>query len=215
MIRRPPRSTRTDTLFPYPTLFRSPSPQPQNGPFTSEAQGEDPCLKDRRRPGVPQRELPDEITQTNEGALRSPPPEAFPTDQSPVPDRWRLIETLGIVKERWWDPYNQNTLKGDRPLCIPTKEEQARRREAGLPKCRTPKFLGLEGDDWFFVLNAISDTVIEPRTFPIPVGVQTTDRPGSIDVFGKNDSLVLAQTLIGSVSLLKGSKIGRAHSELQ
>src|SRR3546814_15438960 len=23
MIRRPPRSTRTDTLFPYPTLFRS------------------------------------------------------------------------------------------------------------------------------------------------------------------------------------------------
>src|SRR3546814_6810665 len=27
MIRRPPRSTRTDTLFPYTTLFRSP-PQP-------------------------------------------------------------------------------------------------------------------------------------------------------------------------------------------
>src|SRR3546814_2535451 len=26
MIRRPPRSTRTDTLFPYTTLFRSPSP---------------------------------------------------------------------------------------------------------------------------------------------------------------------------------------------
>src|SRR3546814_14167996 len=25
MIRRPPRSTRTDTLFPYPTLFRSPA----------------------------------------------------------------------------------------------------------------------------------------------------------------------------------------------
>src|SRR3546814_2693851 len=27
MIRRPPRSTRTDTLFPYTTLFRSPRPQ--------------------------------------------------------------------------------------------------------------------------------------------------------------------------------------------
>src|SRR3546814_11297231 len=25
MIRPPPRSTRTDTLFPYPTLFRSPA----------------------------------------------------------------------------------------------------------------------------------------------------------------------------------------------
>src|SRR3546814_6203607 len=30
MIRRPPRSTRTDTLFPYTTLFRSQSP---GGPF--------------------------------------------------------------------------------------------------------------------------------------------------------------------------------------
>src|SRR3546814_13817493 len=27
MIRRPPRSTRTDTLFPYTTLFRSPHPE--------------------------------------------------------------------------------------------------------------------------------------------------------------------------------------------
>ncbi|MFC7499523.1 hypothetical protein ACFQRC_09835 [Enterovirga sp. GCM10030262] len=166
---------------------------------------DDPLLEGRRRPGVPQRDLPDEVTQTNEGALRAPPPEAFPTDQIPVPDRWRLIETLGIVKERWFDPYNQNTYKGDRPICIPSDAEQARRREAGLPKCRTPKFLGLEGDDWFFVVNAISDTVLEPRTFPIPVGVQTTDRPDSNDVFGKNDSLVVAQTLIGSVSLLKGS----------
>src|SRR3546814_12491244 len=26
MLRRPPRSTRTDTLFPYPTLFRALSP---------------------------------------------------------------------------------------------------------------------------------------------------------------------------------------------
>src|SRR3546814_8432416 len=28
MIRRPPRSTRTDTLFPYTTLFRSPAGVP-------------------------------------------------------------------------------------------------------------------------------------------------------------------------------------------
>src|SRR3546814_10059961 len=31
MIRRPPRSTRTDTLFPYTTLFRSPSVQRRAG----------------------------------------------------------------------------------------------------------------------------------------------------------------------------------------
>src|SRR3546814_1727785 len=29
MIRRPPRSTRTDTLFPYTTLCRSPAPAPR------------------------------------------------------------------------------------------------------------------------------------------------------------------------------------------
>src|SRR3546814_14767880 len=28
MLRRPPRSTRTDTPFPYTTLFRSPAPEP-------------------------------------------------------------------------------------------------------------------------------------------------------------------------------------------
>src|SRR3546814_5642282 len=33
MVQRPPRSTRTDTLFPYTTLFRSPSDrfQPNSG----------------------------------------------------------------------------------------------------------------------------------------------------------------------------------------
>src|SRR3546814_12251430 len=31
MIRRPPRSTLTDTLFPYTTLFRSPHPRRSRG----------------------------------------------------------------------------------------------------------------------------------------------------------------------------------------
>src|SRR3546814_9481209 len=36
MMRRPPRSTRTDTLFPYTTLFRSPG-----GLFLRIAEGDD------------------------------------------------------------------------------------------------------------------------------------------------------------------------------
>src|SRR3546814_1539331 len=39
MIRRPPRSTRTDTLFPYTTLFRSPSP-PGAGADTTGGAGQ-------------------------------------------------------------------------------------------------------------------------------------------------------------------------------
>src|SRR3546814_983809 len=44
MSRRPPRSTRTDTLFPYTTLFRSPCPRSRN---QSPAQQRND-LKDRR-----------------------------------------------------------------------------------------------------------------------------------------------------------------------
>ena len=166
---------------------------------------EDAVLPGRRRPGTPQHELEPPVLQDNPGALRAPPPEAFPTDQIPIPDRWRLVQSLGLVKEKWFDPYNQNTYKGDRPLCIPSEDEQRRREQAHLPKCRTPAFLGLEGHDWFLNVSAVSDTVVEPRTFPIPVGVQTTERPGSNDVFGKNDSLVLSQTFIAGFSLFKGS----------
>ena len=185
-------------------------------PFGASA--DDPLLDGRRRPGIPQDEYQDPVTQNNPGALRPPAPEAFPVDQIPVPDRWRLIETLGIKKESWFDPYNQNTYKGDRPICIPTDEEQARRRRMreearargekppyGSARCRTPEWLGLTGDDWFFSVNAISDTVLEPRTFPIPVGVQTTENPDSNDVFGKNDSLVVNQAFIFGLGLTKGS----------
>src|SRR4051794_7132607 len=171
------------------------SPPPPPAPEPPVTTPETSPLPGRRRPGVPQRVLEPPVSQDNPGALRAPPPEAFPTDQIPVPDRWRLVESLG-VRERWFDPYNQNTYKGDRPLCLPTPEEQDRRRAAALPRCRTPRWLGLEAHDWFLALNAVSDTVVEPRTFPIPVGVQTTQRPGSNDVFGSNDSLTLAQTFI-------------------
>src|SRR3546814_8586169 len=53
MIRRPPRSTRTDTLFPYTTLFRSPAARPVPAPRHHAARADDrargrPC----RVPGV-------------------------------------------------------------------------------------------------------------------------------------------------------------------
>lgn len=183
------------------------TPEPTPPATVDEGITADETLLDgRRRPGVPKR-LPDRVHQENAGAVRAPPPEAFPGDPDfPVPDRWRLSETLGLApKERFFDPYNQNTYKGDRPLCIPSHEEQERRAKAGLPKCRTPAFLGLKSEDWFLALGATSDTVVEPRSFPIPVGVQTTDRPGSIDVFGRTRSEVYAQTFIFSASLIKGS----------
>src|SRR3546814_2884767 len=43
MIRRPPRSTRTDTLFPYTTLFRSPTTAPAPAVPTHGIVSEDPA----------------------------------------------------------------------------------------------------------------------------------------------------------------------------
>lgn len=196
------------SMIPIVLLLASqPDPAaPPAAPATPEdsLSAEDALLRDRRRPGVPQHALPDPVVQDNPGAVRAPPPEAFPTEEFPVPDRWRLIQSLGLVRERFLDPYNQNTYKGDRPICIPTEAEQRRRAEAGRPKCRTPRLLGLKGEDWFLVLNATSDTVVEPRSFPIPVGVQTTSRPDSNDVFGRAHSNVLAQTFIFGGALIKG-----------
>lgn len=154
-------------------------------------------LEGRRRPGY-QPALPDAVTQDNAGAIRALPPSAFPTDTLPIPDRWRLVTAFCPVQEIYvaiqnvchsqWDPYHQNLLKGDRPL----------------PLGELPGWFPLNGNDWFLTLSAVSDTVIEPRAFPIPVGVQTSERPDSNNVFGRPNSLVLSQTFIAGIALTKG-----------
>ncbi|HEX4889555.1 MAG TPA: hypothetical protein VFW37_04155 [Alphaproteobacteria bacterium] len=98
-------------------------------------------------------------------------------DIVPVPDRWRILEGLGI-KGKWYDPYNNNVLKGDKPIF---------------------------GKDGFVLLNVISDTVYEPRAFPVPVGFATTSRPGTNDLFGKPDQYVFNQNLITNLTLIKGN----------
>ena len=178
------------------------APVPAEGATADEIDADDALIDDRRRPGI-EKQLPERVTQDNPGAVRAPAPEAFPTDEFPVPDRWRIVTSLCPTKggdqsiykvypnlssvcRSKLDPYHQNILKGDLPLA----------------KGKRPGFL--KEDDWFFVANVISDTVVEPRSFPTPVGVQTTARPDSLDVFGRADSIVLAQTVIAGFALIKG-----------
>lgn len=128
----------------------------------------------RRRPGHPPEPLPMWV-ERNPGAVNP-----APVDQAgsfvPVPDRWRIMESLGI-NTPWYDPYNQNILKGDKPVF---------------------------GKDWFFALGGISDTLIEPRGIPTPVGPQSSPEPGSNDVIGDTDQVIFAQTFITSFLLYKG-----------
>src|SRR3546814_13544335 len=57
MIRRPPRSTRTDTLFPYTTLFRSPLGAPLPGDLGR------PILHHQRGLGMAPEESADEAAR--------------------------------------------------------------------------------------------------------------------------------------------------------
>ncbi|MDB5682770.1 MAG: hypothetical protein JWM75_468 [Sphingomonas bacterium] len=172
-----------------------PDPAAANDPAID---ADEALLPGRRRPGV-QLRLPERVTQDNVGAIRAPPPEAFPVDDFPLPDRWRLVKSLCPQRESFvniaavcgsiFDPYHQNFLKGDRPIDPHNK----------------PFFLPITGEDWFFVVSAVSDTVIEPRSFPVPVGVQTTSRPDTNDLFGRANSFAAVQTFLVGASLIKGS----------
>jgi hypothetical protein len=202
---------------PGQTTNEQPAAEPADGQPVLLPPGAEPAppevdpgvIAGRRRPGYEEK-LPEATEQTNKGAVRAPPPEAFPTDQLPVPDRWRILTSLCPARPAKgsgenaappvyelfpnlrevchspFDPYHQNTLKGDHPLA----------------DGKRPAFL--KGEDWFINLGLVSDTVLEPRTFPIPVGVQTTERPQSLDIFGKDASFVFSQTFIASASLIKG-----------
>ncbi|MEQ1439437.1 hypothetical protein AAG565_08740 [Fontimonas sp. SYSU GA230001] len=98
--------------------------------------------------------------------------------KEPVADRWQLTRALGLTDYPWYDPYHQNTLKADRPVF---------------------------GEYWFFNANIVSDTVVEPRRFPIPVAPQGENGPGQSDLIGKGEQLVLAQNLGIGLVLYKGN----------
>jgi hypothetical protein len=143
---------------------------PTQSVWASSEDEPDQVAQERRRPGEEARPLP----EIDPSAV-SPPERNIPRETFPVPDRWRLVEAIG-VNERWWDPYNQNTLKADRPLF----------------------------DDWFVSLAVISDTVFELRGIPTPVGPQGGVSGGAIDLFGQIDQQIFNQNLITSVAFIKG-----------
>ena len=136
----------------------------------------------RRRPGVKVDEykLPACSESTTDNNVE---PWVDPFDLGPqVPDRWRIVESIGVTTNLW-DPYGpHNPLKGDLPVW---------------------------GDDWFYSIIAISDTIVEPRRFPIPVGVATTTRPGALDTIGSGETLILATNLILENVFYKGDTIYR------
>jgi len=110
-----------------------------------------------------------------------------------LPDRWRVVENLDAFREEvgndsvryqypWWDPYNRNVLKGDRPV---------------------------NSNEWFFSINALSDTLLEVREVPTPVGAASTANPGGVDIFGDSDQFFINQNIAAEFVYLKGDTVFR------
>src|SRR6185503_2705197 len=122
----------------------------------------------------------------------APPPtgDAPPPQRRETPDRWRITfpeydrygdrgargRDIPFKRARWWDPYNQNVLKGDYPI---------------------------KGDKLFMILTAVSSTNVEQRRAPTPSGVSTAD-PLSAEFFGRPEEFAASETLQFSFELFHG-----------
>jgi len=127
-------------------------------------------------------------------------PRVEPTDSTyPMGDRWRIgfpsydrlgrhspkdRFTMGAVsgdyqytQGHWYDPYNQNVLKGDYPII---------------------------GQHTFLNLTLISDSTYEFRRVPTPSG-ESAARADSRGFFGKPEQQFVNQNLIARIELFHGS----------
>ncbi len=115
----------------------------------------------------------------------------------PVEDRWRMgfpdYDRYGKghpsqddypgIEGRWWDPYNQNVLKGDYPII---------------------------GRDIFFRVTGRNQTLFEGRQLPTPTTpFEATRDPGTAEFFGDPDQYAFNQNNSLSLEFFKGSSTFR------
>lgn len=136
----------------------------------------------RRRPGdhgpvVAPQPLPDPNRGAGLRRLGAAPPSAAP---APVPDRWRLTRDLGLARERWWDGYGRNLLKGDRPLF----------------------------GRWFSNLNLLSDTRIETGAVPDRVAAARVSGPVRRASLSRTRHAV-TETLVLDTRIYRGETVYR------
>jgi hypothetical protein len=134
----------------------------------------DESVVPRRRPGHP---LKRRIERPADPSRVAPAAYDQIGEIIPVPDRWRIMEALG-QNYPWYDPYNQNLYKADKPI---------------------------RDGDWFLSLVGISDTIVEPRSIPVPVAPVSSREPGDIDIFGTGDITIFAQTFLAGFVYYKGN----------
>lgn len=192
-----PKTDGFETSTPEATEAAPPAFSRSRVPDCEPLKAEDLRVRSRRRPGDAGLDCVPTYDEAADPRTRSrlrdesqieprvdhgvPSPLGAPSpDIVPVPDRWRIVDALYGVN--LWDPYNRNVLKGDRPV---------------------------RNGDEFFSVTAISDTVLQTQRSPTPVGLQSTERPGSNDVFGNSRQEVFVETLLVELVYLKGNTVFR------
>jgi hypothetical protein len=117
-------------------------------------------------------------------AAAAPSPAA--PDFVPMRNRWDIPypEDPRFVKGRLADPYNQNVLKGDRPVI---------------------------SDSIFLVLTGILEAPFEQRRLPVASGVSTKD-PGRLEFFGQGGQTFTSPRGLVSAELFKGQTAFRPKS---
>lgn len=117
-------------------------------------------------------------------------PEILPPSQEvflEMPDRWNVAmpewnrygrngEYPYVRVSHWWDPFNRNRMKGDKPIL---------------------------GEQTFFNFTATSDTGVDERRVPETSNVSSA-QPGSSDFFGRGGQFALNQTFRFSFDLFHG-----------
>ena len=172
-----PNASLFSTLAPLLTAVAVTTPAPEPA---SEAPKKEPAIEvERTRPNS--EPLKYELPPIDPKQVEPPTP-MMKRESVSLPDRWRIIDTLGF-KFPWYDPYNHHVWKGDKPF-----EPFAK-----------------WGSDWFLALSGISDTLVESRRLPTPVGLQSSDRPGAVDLFGRSKQNVFVETAILSIGVIKGN----------
>jgi hypothetical protein len=158
----------------------------------------------RRRPGYTEVPCPTTSPKSKDDAARAdataPPAEPRPdfwdrgpvpvaspvprpgvadyVDALPVPDRWRIVDSLGYAQDLW-DPYNRNVLKGDKPI----------------------------HGDWFFNMRLFSDSTFVSKNLVSAVGSSSSANPGELDVFGRSRQNTFSQNIGAEFSYYKGDTV--------
>ena len=180
--------------IPEPSVpIENPAPdQSSDQPAVPDTPADSQDTQQPAEPGVPLFTLPGRrpATDAAEG-LRgqrqrnpaSPIPRPSITDYQPsipIPDRWGIVNELGYT-ESLLDPYNRNPLKADRPI----------------------------GNEWFYNVAVISDSIVELRDIPTPVGSSSTQDAGEIDVFGGQAQTLAVQNVAVELVYYKGDTVFR------